>query len=163
MRWFATSVIVLLVIATTPAFADDRAAAARSVALKVAAALFVDHDIAAAKGHIAADAERKGGGAGSMLTGLERAPKDDFATAVLRQVKFFNAADVDALSREHPDDMWTRLAAKLEGGLGVLIVLNAAEEEAEEAKAAGKPAFGLIAMVIKEVEGRPQVVYSDDN
>jgi hypothetical protein len=163
MRQFIVSLIAVLAFVITPAFANDSAASARSAALKVVSALFVDHDITALKDHIAADAERKTDGAGSLIKVIEKAPMDAFAAMTLKQVKFFTVADIDAMSKEHPDGMWERLRAKLDGGLGVLAVLDVTGEEADEAKAVGKPAVGLISLVIKDVDGRPQVVYSDDN
>lgn len=163
MRRLLARSVVLIAFATTPAFADESMPTARSVALKVVGALLVDHNIPAAKAHIAADAERKSGGPGSMIKVLDKWPKDELAQITLERVKFFSAADIDALSKEHPDDMWPRLKQKLDGGLGVLAVQDVAGKDADEARAAGKRPVGLMAMVIKTVDGRPQVVYSDDN
>ncbi len=148
----------LAFLLSTSAFAAD---SSRAVALKAITALIFERDTEKVKLYISKDAERKNGGPGSLLKAMDG--REHSVPGAISKIVFFDQSDVDALAKDYPDDMWPRLQKRLDVGLGVLIVVKLDGEIAKRAEAAGRLPVGLLALLIKEVEGQQQIVYADDN
>lgn len=142
-----------------PVVAKDRAKAAsysaRATALRAIAAVYVDGEKEAALDFFDDAASRKGRGEGSAIESLKKQPASMLASLQLKAIIFFEQGDVAQLSKRFPDDMWEpgRIPAMLTEGIGCLVVLGIPGREEQ----------GLWAFVVKKVDGRNRIVYTDDN
>ena len=133
----------------------------RKVSLRVISAWFDDFDREAVKKHIAPTAELRDQGPGSMLKAFEHQTKEAYQTIKLQRVIFFDADDVQDLEKEYPSPMWNRLQPRLGDGLGTLVLTKLTGQRAKDVEAAGGKNKHLIAVVTKQIAGRPQIVYLD--
>ncbi len=145
-----TGVIVSKAIAGVP---DERVA--RRVALATINALILEGDREYALQFFHPDAQIKGRGKGSAVESLRNQDPAMFRLFQIEEIIFFRGDDVATLDGRYPDNMWkdTRVAGQMEDAIGCLLVFSVSE----------RSGHGLLVLVLKERDGKPQIVYTDDN
>jgi hypothetical protein len=139
----------------------------RFVALKAVSALFIEHNLETAKPYIAGDAAYRTAPDGSLLTFLEelyvKRPPKTWERVTLDRVIFFSADNLGAVSKEYPDNMWDRVRARIDEGLGVLVVLRISEDNIRRGRGPGADRIEFMAFILQVAQERPRIVYCDDN
>jgi hypothetical protein len=93
---------------------------------------------------------------------VKRPPKT-WERVTLDRVVFFNADNLNAVSKEYPDNMWDRVRAHIDEGLGVLVVLRIRGGNARREHGPGVDRIEFMAFVLQVHDGQPRIVYCDDN
>lgn len=126
-------------------------------ALEFVAAMLYDTSPTRALGFFDSGADRKGAGRGSAVADARRElpelSKKGFAVS---EIVFFRRDDIARLRARFARDNysafnWDRVAARIGGGMGCLLVGEGPKEDV------------LIAFIFKEVGGRQKIVYQEDN
>jgi prepilin-type processing-associated H-X9-DG protein len=137
--------------------AEPAGSASEKTALEFVRAAFLERDVAKASTYFDAQAERKTFGKGSAIRSFQQElphwpPPESLK---LREVHFFGKRNLEAMAERFPRFEFTRMAERLEGGLGCLVVFAVKTPDGTERKVP-------LGFVFQDVAGQMKIVFQDE-